>query len=149
MNDTADILDDMSSSPDPDLRQMLVGRKDLKMRAGKLAAQAAHASMAALTRGPGSVIQAQPDGTAVLTVPLDEDLHAWLTGRFKKVCVYVNSEAELLELHRKAQEAGMRSALIQDSGLTEFGGVPTYTVLAIGPHPKVRLDPLTGHLNLY
>jgi PTH2 family peptidyl-tRNA hydrolase len=132
----------------PDYRQMLVGQKGLKMRAGKLAAQAAHASLAALTRGPGAQIRTDSQGVH-LVVPLDDDLHAWLTGVFKKICVYVNSEEELLELHRKALEAGMRCSLIQDSGLTEFGGVPTYTVLAIGPHPKARLDPLTGQLPLY
>lgn len=136
-------------APNPDYRQILVGQKGLKMRSGKLAAQAAHASLATVTRGPGAAIRTNTDGSHELVVPLDEDLHAWLTGLFKKICVYVNSEAELLELHRKAQEAGMRCALIQDSGLTEFGGVPTYTVLAIGPHPKARLDPLTGHLPLY
>lgn len=140
---------EIEQAENPDRRQMLVGQKGLKMRAGKLAAQAAHASLAALTRGPGATIRADSQGKMELVVPLDEDLHAWLTGQFKKVCVYVNSEAELLELYRKAQDAGMRCALIQDSGLTEFGGVPTYTVLAIGPHPKARLDPLTGHLPLY
>lgn len=132
-----------------DYRQMLVADRSLKMRAGKLAAQCAHASMAALTRASGTVVEADAEGRRRLVVPLDEDLHAWLTGRFKKVCVYVQGEQELLELHRKAQDAGLRCALIRDSGLTEFGGVPTYTVLAIGPHPKKRLDPLTGHLPLY
>jgi len=134
---------------DPDYRQMLVVRRDLKMRAGKCAAQASHASMGAITRGPGAHIQTLENGERQLVVPLDDDLHAWLTGRFKKVCVYVTSEAELLALHERAQAQGMRCALIQDSGLTEFGGVPTYTVLSIGPHPKARLDPLTGQLPLY
>lgn len=134
---------------DPDYRQILVVRRDLKMRTGKCAAQASHASMGAVTRGPGAHIKTLENGERQLVVPLDEDLHAWLTGRFKKVCVYVTSEAELLALHERAHAQGMRCALIQDSGLTEFGGVPTYTVLSIGPHPKARLDPLTGHLPLY
>lgn len=132
-----------------DLRQVLVARHDLGMRKGKIAAQAAHASMAALLRGPGAGIRAGADGAAEFVIPLDADLHAWLTGRFKKICVYVKSEAELLELHQKAQQAGLRCALITDAGLTEFGGVPTHTVLAIGPHPKATLQPLTGHLPLY
>lgn len=134
---------------DPDYRQILIGQKSLKMRAGKLAAQAAHASLATITRGTGAQIRADGSGGHELVVPLDVELHAWLTGRFKKICVYVNSEAELLDLHQKALAGGMRCALIQDAGLTEFGGVPTYTVLAIGPHAKARLDPLTGHLPLY
>ena len=138
-----------SPRPDPNYQQMLVAQKSLKMRAGKLAAQAAHASLAALTGGPGAHIRTDEQGHPELVVPLDADLYAWLTGRFKKICVFVNSEAELLALHEQALAAGLRCALIQDSGLTEFGGVPTYTVLAIGPHPKSVLDPLTGNLPLY
>ena len=134
---------------DPNYQQVLVGQKSLKMRAGKLAAQAAHASLAAVTGGPGAHIRTDAQGGHELVVALDADLYAWLTGRFKKICVYVQSEAELLALHAQAQAAGLRCALIQDSGLTEFGGVPTYTVLAIGPHPKAVLDPLTGNLPLY
>ena len=134
---------------DPDLRQMLIVRHDLGMRRGKMAAQVAHASLAVLTQGPGAAIRESTAEGPALVVPLDEDLHAWLTGRFKKICVYVKSEAELLALHQLARDAGMRCALIQDSGLTEFAGVPTYTVLAIGPHPKVKLDPITADLPLY
>ncbi len=136
-------------SDELDLRQVLVARHDLGMRKGKIAAQAAHASMAALLRGPGAGIRTSSDGSPEFVIPLDTDLQAWLTGRFKKICVYVKSEAELLELHRKAQEQGLRCALITDAGLTEFAGVPTHTVLAIGPHPKATLQPLTGHLPLY
>lgn len=138
-----------SALEEPDYRQMLVVRKDLKMRTGKAIAQGSHAAMGAVTRGYGAAIRTTPEGQRELAIPLDDDLFAWLTGRFKKVCVYVTSEAELLALHEKAQAAGMRTALIQDAGLTEFKGVPTYTVLSIGPHPKARLDPLTGHLPLY
>jgi PTH2 family peptidyl-tRNA hydrolase len=130
-----------------DFKQILVVRKDLNMRKGKIAAQAAHASMATLTRGPGAFISHE-SGRPELVVPLDDDAYAWLTGRFRKICVYVTSEAELLELHDKAVAAGMRCSLIQDSGVTEFGGVPTYTVVAIGPHSNERLAGLTDGLPL-
>lgn len=129
---------------DTDIRQVLVVRHDLNMRRGKLAAQAAHASMSCLTRAPGALLDGQ-----TLTVQLGAELQAWLAGSFKKVTLYVKSETELLELQTKAQAAGLTTHLIQDSGLTEFGGVPTYTVLAIGPHAKASLDPITGHLPLY
>ena len=76
------------------------------------------------------------------------DLNVWT---FKKLseAFSVNTEAELLDLHQQAQDAGMRCSLIQDAGLTEFGVIPTFTVLAIGPRPKARLGPVTGHLTLY
>ena len=81
-------------------------------------------------------------------ISLDEQSYAWLTGRFRKICLSVNSEEELLELHRKALEAGLRCSLIRDSGLTEFKGVPTLTALAIGPHSNEQINPLTRHLPL-
>lgn len=134
---------------DPDLRQVLVLRRELKMRAGKLAAQAAHAAMARLTKAQGVRIQTSQTGQRELVIPLSPDLEAWVTGRFKKICVYVKDEAELLALYERVKAAGLDAHLVQDSGLTEFGGVPTHTFVSIGPHPKAVLDPYTGHLPLY
>ncbi len=125
----------------PDHKQTLVLRKDLNMRKGKMIAQGAHASMRAVL-----ALGRLEDGRWV--IPLDERLEPWLLGRFKKVCVYVNSEAELLALHAQAEAAGLINALIQDAGLTEFGGVPTYTAIAVGPDRADRVDAITGTLPL-
>ena len=72
----------------------------------------------------------------------------WIEGNFKKVCVQVQTEQELLEVHEKAKAAGLDSHLIRDSGLTEFGE-PTYTCLAIGPDESAKIDKVTGNLSLY
>lgn len=130
-----------------DYKQVIVIRKELGMRKGKIAAQAAHASMAVFLRAPEAVFR-DVNGQKELVIALDEPSHAWLTGRFRKICLSVNSEAELVELYRKASEAGLRCALIRDSGLTEFKGVPTLTALAIGPHSNEEINPLTRHLPL-
>lgn len=122
-------------------KQTIVLRKDLNMRKGKMVAQGAHASMRAILQ----LGRQQGDS---FVIPLDERLAPWLLGRFKKICVSVNSEVELLELHQKAQAAGIISALIQDAGLTEFGGVPTYTAIAVGPDRADRVDSVTGGLPL-
>ena len=127
-------------------KQMIVLRKDLNMRKGKMVAQGSHASMGSVLEN--RVIRDLPDGTSELAIPLTPQLRAWLEGRFTKVCVSVGSEQELLDLHAKAQSLGVASCLIQDAGLTEFGGVPTYTSLALGPDTSEVLDPLTGHLSL-
>lgn len=113
------------------------------MRKGKIAAQAAHASM-------GVILHAMiPEGTSRrLDLVPGTPLHDWLNGSFTKVVVSVNSEAELHALHARAREAGVLCCLIQDSGLTEFGGVPTYTALAVGPALPSDLEPLTGSLPL-
>jgi PTH2 family peptidyl-tRNA hydrolase len=122
-------------------KQTIVLRKDLNMRKGKMVAQGAHASMRAILQ-----LGHQEGGNFL--IPLDERLEPWLLGRFKKICVSVNSEAELLQLHQQAKAAGLITALIQDAGLTEFGGVPTYTALAVGPDTADRVDLVTGSLPL-
>ena len=77
-----------------------------------------------------------------------EALIQWVLGKFTKVVVGVQTEAELLALRDQAAAAGLPYSLIQDAGDTEFGGVPTYTALAIGPAQAERLDPITGTLKL-
>ena len=124
-----------------DHKQVIVLRKDLNMRKGKMIAQGAHASMRAI------LALGRLDGDRWV-IPLDERLEPWLLGRFKKVCVYVSSEAELLALQQQAAAAGLINALIQDAGLTEFGGVPTYTAVAVGPDRAERVDAITGALPL-
>jgi len=123
-------------------KQVIIMRKDLNMRKGKLVAQGAHASL-------GAILNLMQRTGNVLTLELDERTEPWLTGRFKKICVYVNSEAELLEVYKAAQEAGLISCLIQDSGLTEFNGVPTLTAVAVGPDREDKIDLVTKHLPLY
>lgn len=122
-------------------KQVIVLRKDLGMRKGKMVAQGAHASMRAIL-ALGHVADDR------LVIPLDDRTRPWLTGRFKKICVSVDSEAALLDLHARARDAGLVCALIQDAGLTEFGGVPTYTAVAVGPDREDRIDVITGGLPL-
>jgi peptidyl-tRNA hydrolase, PTH2 family len=122
-------------------KQVIVLRKDLNMRKGKMIAQGAHASMRAILQ------LGHRDGTNFV-IPLDERLEPWLLGRFKKICVSVNSEAELLALHAASKAANLITALILDAGLTEFGGIPTHTALAVGPDREDRVDAITGALPL-
>lgn len=122
-------------------KQVLVIRKDLKMRQGKAVSQGSHAALAgALCR---SYVQDNE-----LRIPLDADVGPWLLGRFTKTVVHVPDEASLLAIHKQAQDAGLPCALIQDAGLTEFKGVPTYTAVAVGPALKETVDRITGHLPL-
>ena len=111
------------------------------MRTGKAIAQGAHASMGALL----SVCESTDSS---ITIPLDERIKNWLDGTFTKICVYVESEQELLDLHQRAQEAGIISCLIQDSGKTEFHGIPTHTCVAIGPDWSEKIDFITSGLPL-
>jgi PTH2 family peptidyl-tRNA hydrolase len=122
-------------------KQVIVLRKDLNMRKGKMVAQGAHASLGAILK------LAIREGNN-LVIPLDPRIEPWLYGRFTKICVSVNSEAELLAIHEEARVAGLVTSLIVDAGLTEFGGVPTHTAVAVGPDEVVKIDAITGELPL-
>lgn len=124
-------------------KQVIIMRKDLNMRKGKLVAQGAHASLGAIL---GECAQ---DGDKLVLDLKDERMAPWLTGRFKKICVYVNSEEELLEIYNTALTAGLICSIIKDSGLTEFHGVPTLTAVAVGPDREDRIDAVTKHLPLF
>jgi len=144
------------------VKQVLVVRKDLNMRKGKIAAQGAHASMkvlldamkqnrvqhfnAVVHGGSTEPYESYTDWT--LRVDDGTPLELWLNGSFAKICVSVNSEAELDAVYEKAQAAGILSSIIIDSGRTEFHGQPTKTVVAIGPDWSDKIDPITGGLPL-
>jgi len=127
-------------------KQVIVIRRDLRMRRGKEIAQGAHASTAWLA---DRVIQGMTPNGTVDHVALSEAERAWLESSFRKVTVKVSSEEELMAVHRKAVEAGLVVHLVTDRGLTEFGGVPTRTCLAVGPDYDDLVDPVTGDLELY
>lgn len=118
-------------------------RKDLNMRKGKLVAQGAHASLGAILG------QMKQDGTNLVLDLTDERLEPWITGRFKKICVYVNTEQELLDIYELAKSNGLICSLIKDAGLTEFNGIATITSCAVGPDRSDRIDAVTKNLPLY
>jgi len=122
-----------------------------KVRLGKYIAQGAHASMGAILNLMHDDIHEENGGVCaarVLKMRPGSALHKWLKGSFAKICCYVDTEEELLELYNKAKEAGLPCSLITDSGRTEFGGVPTNTCIAIGPDYPNKIDPITGGLKL-
>ena len=136
-------------------KQMIVMRRDLRMRKGKIAAQAGHACveavlMALVREGRGADLRAS-DGWAWVehaegdVTPLTE----WFDAGVAKVCVYVDSEEELLDLAERGRDQGFAVALVRDAGHTEFHGEPTFTCLAFEPLPAEKIDPLTGELPLY
>lgn len=135
-----------------DYKQVIIVRKDLNMSTGKAISQGAHASMAAiLNKAKTYWITKLVNffGMNLLIVNLnDPAMGPWLSGKFKKIVVYVESEADLLCLYYKATEAGLITSLILDSGLTEFDGVPTYTSVSIGPDISEKINPFTSHLKL-
>ena len=131
------------------IKQVILFRKDLKMRTGKVAAQVAHASMKVffdrkiVFQGPeGQVLpisglqfrapvgpntgslRSDEDmvvsGIPSMTISLTPEMQEWVEGRFTKIVLSVADEETLLRAHALALEAGLPCALIQDMGATEF-----------------------------
>ena len=127
-------------------KQIIIIRKDLGMRKGKIAAQAAHASMAAIIPRVPQNASFPEDGTFI--VGLDKAAQEWLKGSFVKIVVGTDSEEELRNIYNKAKSLHINCSLIVDEGRTEFGGVATCTAVAVGPAFPEILDSLTGHLKL-
>jgi PTH2 family peptidyl-tRNA hydrolase len=115
-----------------ELKQVIVARTDIGMGKGKLAAQVAHASLAA--------VEESMRGSR-------EWYSAWKDQGQAKVVVKAAGESELMELLKKAKTMGLPAALIQDRGLTQLEP-GTVTCLAIGPAPAAMVDKVTGQLKL-
>lgn len=122
-------------------KQVLLYRRDLKMRKGKIAAQCAHASLSALLR---PAVRATTPGTNPLPVPMSHEADQWLRFGQAKIVLSVDDEEALMTAHAAALEAGLPCSLITDAGHTEFKGVATRTALAIGPAAVADVDRITG-----
>lgn len=119
-------------SSDFSYKQVIVVRTDIKMSKGKMAAQAGHAAVSAAEYARKN----RPEWWS-----------PWIGEGQCKIAVKVKSEQELLELGRKARNAGLPVALIVDRGLTELPP-ETVTCLGIGPAPSDNVDTITGNLSL-
>ncbi|KAF5667650.1 PTH2 family peptidyl-tRNA hydrolase [Fusarium heterosporum] len=116
---------------------VLVVRTDLGMTKGKIAAQCSHATLAcykALVRAAPNSVQAQI-------------LKRWERLGQAKIAVQVKSQAEILELQRKARSLGLTAEVIQDAGRTQIEA-GSMTVLGVGPAPRSLVDQVTGGLKL-
>jgi PTH2 family peptidyl-tRNA hydrolase len=124
-----------------DLKQVIVIRRDLKMRQGKACSQSGHASGEFMKEQLLAIL----DGGR-LTLTADEI--AWMRGGMAKVTVRTDSEEQFNAIRDHALELGLKVRVITDSGRTEFHGVPTVTVLAIGPDRVETIDKVTSGLTL-
>ncbi len=108
-------------------KQVILVRQDLKMPAGKMSAQVAHASVEGLLKSH------------------KEDIKRWKSEGMKKVVLKVKDKKELFKYQLEAEKTGLIAVVIQDAGLTVFKK-PTITCLAIGPDKEEKIDKITGEL---
>lgn len=112
-----------------ELKQVILIRMDLKLPKGKLAVQAAHASVSAVINSD------------------KEKVDEWNHSGMKKSVLKVEDEKELIKYLQMAKDAGLKTALITDAGRTvvEPG---TKTCIGIGPDEEEKIDEITGKLSL-
>lgn len=115
------------------LKQVIIIRKDLGLSKGKMAAQAAHASLKASerTRNTNKGIWKK-----------------WMEQGGKKIILEGESAKQLLELKEIAENKRLPNSLIEDAGHTEISP-GTKTALAIGPWKENEIDEITGNLETY
>ncbi len=151
------------------VKQVIVMRKDLGMRKGKMVSQGSHASLGALLqcfhKEPifaneeelSEHEKEQLKGNPLMlgtrySVEFENHsyLDKWLNGIFTKICLGVNSEEELVSLYEriKKENPNIPCVMIEDSGLTEFHGVKTKTCIGIGPFWSDEIDVFTNYLKL-
>jgi PTH2 family peptidyl-tRNA hydrolase len=132
-----------------------------KIRRGKEISQACHGTQAYITRQlqkPDSCYQwfgkliwrfLRRPRAGYYKIKLSDVAIKWIKSDFRKVVCQVKDEEELLDVEKRAREAGLETHLVVDSGKTEFDGKPTPTVVVIGPDYSDKLEPVTGNLKLY
>ena len=109
---------------------VLVVRTDLGMGRGKIAAQAAHAAVAAALASQGTPAFA-----------------AWLRDGQVKLVLRAGSADQLDDIARRARAAGLPAEVIHDAGRTQLEpGTPT--CCSVGPAEASRIDAVTGELAL-
>ncbi len=116
-----------------ELKVAIVARKDLKLSAGKLAAQVAHAAVTCAVKSQRYARR---------------EFDEWYGEGQKKVVLKAARLDDLFSLKEAAERAGLTTALIQDAGHTELPP-GTITVLGIGPADESLIDRISGHLQLY
>lgn len=126
------------------VKQVIVVRKDLNMRKGKMVAQGAHAAMGFICE---QLIKRLHNKEPLL-INLTDDEISWMFSGRTKIVLGVKSEQELQELISKAKEKNITTIPIVDAGRTEFNNVPTLTSAAFGPNEVELIDSITGHLDL-
>jgi peptidyl-tRNA hydrolase, PTH2 family len=111
------------------LKQAIIVRKDLKMGTGKIAAQVAHASLAALKKASR------------------KDVEEWESEGCKKVVLKVKDLAEFESVLSRLRSAKIPNAVIRDAGLTQIDAGEA-TCIGIGPLEESKLDEVTKNLKL-
>eukprot|EP00002_Diphylleia_rotans_P022539 TRINITY_DN4413_c0_g1_i3.p1 TRINITY_DN4413_c0_g1~~TRINITY_DN4413_c0_g1_i3.p1 ORF type:complete len:222 (+),score=68.58 TRINITY_DN4413_c0_g1_i3:44-709(+) len=115
-------------------KMVMVARMDLKMGAGKIAAQCCHACLGATRR-------------AEMYYTTFFENWVYRNGQ-AKIVVKSPTLDEMEVAQAKAQELDIPFYLVRDAGRTQIAA-GSATVLAVGPAPASVVDQVTGNFRLY
>jgi len=124
-----------------EIKQVIVIRRDLRMRQGKACSQTAHASSEFMKEALFAAINGEFNDKTISPVEFE-----WMCNGGAKITLRTDSEEQFNEIVEQAKSKGLKIAVITDAGHTEFKGVPTITAVAIGPDYAKRIDVVTGNL---
>jgi peptidyl-tRNA hydrolase, PTH2 family len=110
-------------------KQVILVRQDLKLPKGKLAAQAAHASVDAVLKSDSKLVK------------------AWRDEGMAKIVLKVKDEKELIKYFQFAKDSDITVSLITDAGRTVIAP-GTKTCVGIGPDDEEKIDQITSELSL-
>ena len=110
-------------------KQVIIVRNDLKLPKGKLAAQAAHASVDAVLKADKEIVK------------------AWRNTGMMKIALKVDTKEELYKYAQMAKDKGFPVGIITDAGKTVVAPGTT-TCVGIGPVLEEDIDAITSELKL-
>ncbi len=122
------------------MKQVIVVRKDLDLKKGKLAAYVAHVSMRFLLDNN------EADRGDEFTIKLSPEEAVWIREGSTRVIYTVNSEDALRDLLFRAEIDGIESYPLQVQSPDEFSGDKTLVCAAFGPASSDELSRLVGKL---
>ena len=129
-------LGNNSFNENDDLKMVFLVRQDLKMGAGKIAAQVAHAAIGLYD----DILEGENNYQKKV-------LNNWFNYGQKKVVLKVSDLNTMLEVVKKCKKNKLQYCLISDAGHTQIpqGSV---TVLGIGPDISEKINTITGTFKL-
>ena len=110
-------------------KQVILIRGDLNLPKGKMAVQAAHASVEAVLKSDSDAVD------------------KWKKEGMAKIVLKVKDEKELIKYFQQAKDSGLAASLITDAGRTVVAP-GTKTAVAIGPDEEEKIDEVTGKLKI-
>ena len=119
-----------------DLKMVFLVRQDLKMGAGKIAAQVAHAAIGLYD----DIIEGD-------NIYQKNALDYWFNLGQKKVVLKADNLNIMLEVVKKCKELKIQYCMITDAGHTQIPA-GSVTVLGIGPDVSEKINKVTGTFKL-